>query len=182
MNHSSNQTISLYYCKGSADKEYHLQLMHFADNLFKVDFQYGRRGSALRSKTKTEVPIEYSKAKEMYDDLVSQKFKKGYVEYVSSLSLQAIQNASVKTGILPQLLNVIRYEHELESYFANDEWVMQEKFDGDRRGAVSSSGKMLGLNRKGEVISLPEPVTAELLSVAINSDIRIDYEIIGDKL
>lgn len=71
--------VSLYFCQGSSDKEYHVQLVK-SGNDYVVNFQYGRRGNALQSGTKTLVPVSLGAAERVYDKLVAEKKAKGYTE------------------------------------------------------------------------------------------------------
>jgi len=48
------------------------------DDGYVVQFQYGRRGSALQSGQKNPEPVSYDEAKAIYDELVAEKTKKGY--------------------------------------------------------------------------------------------------------
>jgi len=66
-----NEKISLFFCSGNSDKEYHAQLEQLGPR-YVVNFQYGRRGS-LASGTKTSVPVPYVQAKKIYDKLVAEK-------------------------------------------------------------------------------------------------------------
>jgi bifunctional non-homologous end joining protein LigD len=73
------KSVSLYYREGTSDKEYHIQLEQ-ANGGYVVNFQYGRRGSALKSGTKTLVPVSIGAANQIYDKLLREKTGKGYVE------------------------------------------------------------------------------------------------------
>lgn len=73
------KSISLFYCEGSSDKEYHAQIVETSGGHV-VNFQYGRRGNALQSGTKTLVPVSLGAAQQVYDKLVREKTGKGYVE------------------------------------------------------------------------------------------------------
>jgi len=83
-----NEKISLFFCSGNSDKEYHAQLEQsgalYVVALYVVNFQYGRRGSSLASGTKTSVPVPYVQAKKIYDKLVAEKIGKGYQAQAST--------------------------------------------------------------------------------------------------
>ena len=72
-----SESISLYFQEGSSDKEYHAQLESH-DEGWIVNFQYGRRGSALQAGSKTAQPLPYEEAKKIYDKVVREKIGKGY--------------------------------------------------------------------------------------------------------
>src|SRR5437660_6851336 len=78
------ESISLYFKEGSSDKEYHAQLESH-DGGWIVNFQYGRRSSALRADSKTPQPLPYEEAKKIYDKVVSEKLGKGYPPHVERL-------------------------------------------------------------------------------------------------
>jgi predicted DNA-binding WGR domain protein len=48
----STAAISLYFREGSSDKVYHAQIAPESNDLYSVNFQYGRRGSTLQTGTK----------------------------------------------------------------------------------------------------------------------------------
>ena len=68
----------LYFKQGSSDKVYEVDLLELATDSFVVNFRYGRRGAALRSGTKTSLPVDEKKARNIYDALVKSKMDKGY--------------------------------------------------------------------------------------------------------
>jgi predicted DNA-binding WGR domain protein len=47
-------------------------------NNWKVDFGYGRRNQTLKTGTKTESPLSFVKATEVFNKLIASKVKKGY--------------------------------------------------------------------------------------------------------
>jgi len=73
------QEVSLYFCEGTSDKEYHLQLQQVSGGHI-VSFQYGRRGSALNEGTKTDSPVTLDKAQKIFNKVRDEKLGKGYQE------------------------------------------------------------------------------------------------------
>lgn len=73
------ERITLYCREGSSDKVYQASIEP-KQRLFVVNFAFGRRGSALRIGTKTESPVDYATAKEIYHRLITEKMAKGYKE------------------------------------------------------------------------------------------------------
>ena len=75
------QEASLYFCSGTSDKEYHLQLVHGegGSNGYSVNFQYGRRGSALNEGTKIS-GVTLQAAQKVYNKVLNEKLGKGYQE------------------------------------------------------------------------------------------------------
>lgn len=175
------QQASLYYSEGASDKVYHAQLVAAGDG-FIVNFQYGRRGASLATGTKTASPLPYEAAKKTFDKLIKDKTSKGYTADVSGSSYQGTENAGNKTDFVPQLLNAIT-EDEAMRLIEDDEWVAQEKMDGERRAASANSNGVTGINRKGLAVPLPMPIANELQVIGDDTgDTMVDSEIIGDVL
>ena len=76
----STAAISLYFREGSSDKVYHAQIAPDGNDLYSVNFQYGRRGSTLQTGTKTAAPVALAQARKIFDKLVAEKRAKGYTE------------------------------------------------------------------------------------------------------
>lgn len=70
---------TLYFSEGKSDKVYEVDICENQD-LFIVNFRYGRRGANLREGTKTVFPVAYEEALKIFDKLVESKEKKGYSE------------------------------------------------------------------------------------------------------
>jgi len=70
----------LYFSEGKSDKVYEVDLNESGDDLFVVNFRYGRRGANLREGTKTVFPVSFDEAESVFDKLVASKEKKGYHE------------------------------------------------------------------------------------------------------
>lgn len=69
----------LYFQNEKSDKVYEVDLCETTSGLFLVNFRYGRRGQSLREGTKTDQPVELFKAEKIFDKLVAEKTKKGYL-------------------------------------------------------------------------------------------------------
>ncbi|MCD8432127.1 WGR domain-containing protein [Tenacibaculum finnmarkense genomovar ulcerans] len=69
----------LYFSDEKSDKVYEVDLCESQD-LFIVNFRYGRRGASLREGTKTVFPVSYEEAEKIFNKLVGSKEKKGYAE------------------------------------------------------------------------------------------------------
>ncbi len=76
---------TLHYQKDSSDKVYEVDLCEVAEDKYLVNFRYGRRGANLKEGTKTTQPVALKKAQQVFDKLVGEKTKKGYVD-VSAVS------------------------------------------------------------------------------------------------
>ncbi len=173
----SVQQASLYYKDGASDKVYHAQIEQ-KDDGYVVNFQYGRRGSTLTAGTKTKDPVEIDKAKKAFASLIKEKMAKGYTEGESGAIFQSSTLEERVTGIVPQLLNNVASEEDLEKLFRDDQWMMEEKFDG-RRLLTQKDKDVLAINKKGLAILIPE-VTADVVK-SVNKQVLLDGEIIGER-
>lgn len=82
---------TLYFSEGKSDKVYEVDICENQD-LFVVNFRYGRRDANLREGTKTVFPVSYEEALKTFNKLVESKEKKGYSENRNSES-QTISKA-----------------------------------------------------------------------------------------
>ena len=169
------QSTTLYYRDHASDKVYHVSLDPSGD-LFLVNFAYGRRGSTLNTGTKTSCPVDYDEAKRIYDKLVREKQAKGYSAGPGGEPYQHTDKAGRFTGMLPQLLNPVE-EHEVDRLATDPAWCFQPKFDGRRLLIQKTNREVIGINRKGLLVNLPEClIHAALLH---RSDFLLDGEAVG---
>lgn len=97
------QQKTLYFSEGKSDKVYEVDLCE-SQELFVVNFRYGRRGANLREGTKTVFPVGYEEALKIFNKLVESKEKKGYSEEIGKTSsVQASTNTVQKETILKYL-------------------------------------------------------------------------------
>jgi len=169
------EQVSLYFQQGSSDKEYHTQLIKEGKD-YVVNFQYGRRGSTLKTGTKTKDAVTLEEATKIYTKLVKSKLAKGYSEGETGEVFQSPELEDRTTGIFPQLLNEIKTEEELQAMIDDDDFVGQEKFDGERR-MLNHYGEAIGINKKGLKVSLPKCVVSSSVD-----RVTLDNEIVGDTL
>lgn len=171
----------LYYAEGSSNKEYHAEILAVPGGNV-VNFRYGRRGGTLNCGTKTETPVDLDSARKIYDKLIQSKTTKGYIPSASGVPYQNTDEAGLKTGFMPQLLNPIS-ESEAMDLIQNNHWAAQEKMDGERRAVHADHHSVIGINRKGLNVPLPLALANELQAISTDSGaIRVDGEIIGDLL
>ena len=127
---------SLFYNEGGSDKVYHIQVVP-KENGYVVNFQYGRRGAALQEGTKTATPVSKDEAEKIFIKLANEKIRKGYKDMEESDHEPSEMFAkSVDVVFAPQLLNEIE---DPQVYIDDDNYVMQEKKDGERRPVISSA-------------------------------------------
>lgn len=175
-------SIALYFTAGSSDKEYHAQVQE-KEGGYVVNFQYGRRGSALKAGAKTATPVSLEEALAIYNSLVEEKTGKGYSPSQSGVAFEGTDKAGQVTGVALQLLNAVP-EQRVPSLIANPSWMAQQKYDGERRSVrclrADNSCDVQGINRKGLAVALPQPVVQA--AMAIGFDFVIDGEIVGNKV
>ena len=170
------KSATLYYREGSSDKVYQV-VLEPKDGLYVVNFAYGRRGTALNTGTKTNVPVNPSEASRIFEKLVKEKKAKGYTEGENGTPFQHAEREN--TGIHCQLLNPID-EVEVERLIKDDGWCCQEKKDGRRVLLQQAGAEITGINRKGLRIGLPSNLVDSARE--IESDFILDGELVGEML
>lgn len=152
------KNITLYCTEGSSDKEYQASIVE-ADGGFHVNFAYGRRGSALKTGTKTNAPVPFEKAEKVYDSLVKSKTAKGYTEAESGARYVGTDLEERDSGLSPMLPSPIE-RHELDGLLRDPSWAAQEKHDGENRVLLIENDTVKGVNRRGLFCSIREEWTA----------------------
>ncbi|MEP6672809.1 MAG: WGR domain-containing protein [Chthoniobacter sp.] len=156
------EQITLFYRQGSADKQYQASIQP-KDGGYVVLFQFGRRGSALQSGTKTQAPVPYDQAKRIYDQLVASKVVKGYSPGEDGTPYQQTDKANQATGIHCQLLNPVE-DDQVEKLIADPAWWLQPKHDGRRLLIRKMGATITGINRLGLAIALPQSLVDEAVA------------------
>jgi bifunctional non-homologous end joining protein LigD len=176
MTAENKESISLFYRDGRSDKVYQVQLARI-DGGYVVNFQFGRRGATLQSGTKTQAPVSYEKAKNIYDHLVAEKKRRGYTEDKGGTPYQDSKQAGRQSGLLPQLLNLID-EARIDELIAASNWCMQEKKDGWRLLVRKVGDVIEGINRRGMFVGTSDAIEQAVRE--ISGDFVLDGEAIGD--
>lgn len=169
------ESINLSQKDGSTDKVYNIQLVK-VDNGFMVNFQNGRRLGTLTNKTKTEKPVDFETAKKLFDKTVKQKKSDGYSDGENGVIFQTTDFQATFTNIVPQLLNKIVNP---EKYINDDNYIMQEKYDGQRRLIKIEGTAVTSINKKGLATSSPKSVVDKIQKIGI--DIIVDGELVGEE-
>ena len=145
------KSITLYSKENGSDKVYQLQ-MNPVEGGYGLMYANGKRGSALKPKPKTTTPLSLEAATKEFNKIVNSK-KKSKSRYTESAdggeTLVLSEKANQDSGIRPQLLNEIT-EDQANKLCLDPRWVMQPKFDGERRPVVVKNGNSDGTNRYGE--------------------------------
>lgn len=178
----TEEKISLYFKDARSDKEYHIQLVQ-QDGGWMVHYQNGKRGDTLTNGRKTETPVNYQSAKKAYDKTVKEKLSKGYSPGEAGTAYVGTSLQERISGVALQLLNSVA-EGDVESLLCDPLWVLQEKSDGHRRAVKCDAGEIRGVNRKGLVTGLPQPVVDafEALGRERIDGLTVDGELVGDVL
>ena len=168
------ENIILYFKRGSSDKVYQTSIAPKGGG-YVVQFQYGRRGSALQSGQKNPMPVPYDQAKSIYDKLVAEKTAKGYTPGEDGTPYQ--HSEKVSTGIHCQLLNPVE-EDQVGSLLADSSWWLQPKHDGRRLLIDKRGDKITGINRLGLSVALPETLAHDAAKCPL--DLILDGEWVGE--
>ena len=172
------ETITLYFKQGSSDKIYQAAI-ESKDGGYIVTFAYGRRGTTLSTGTKTQAPVDYATAKDIYDKLIKEKTAKGYTPGENGTPYQQSEKAAQATGIHCQLLNPVD-ETQLEPLIDNPAYWMQEKCDGRRLLLRKQDDLITGINRLGLTVALPDTLHLDATNCPL--DFILDGEAIGNTL
>lgn len=147
------RSVTLYCREGSSDKEYQIHLVASGDG-FLVNYANGRRGSPLKSGTKTQAAVTYVEAVKIYDKLLKSKTSGGYTQAESGMRYVGTELESRDSGLTPQLPTAI-LPTDVPTYECDPDWVAQEKFDGENRMIVIKDGSVGGVNRRGLTCPVP---------------------------
>ncbi|MEM9927044.1 MAG: WGR domain-containing protein, partial [Cyanobacteria bacterium P01_D01_bin.50] len=97
---------TLHYQKDSSDKVYEVDLCEVESDKYLVNFRYGRRGANLKEGTKTTQPVALREAQQVFDKLVGEKTKKGYVDVSAPSSpTTVVQSVATDDGRKQAILN-----------------------------------------------------------------------------
>lgn len=173
------KSATLYMTEGSSDKVYKLQLVA-SGGAWDVNFQNGRRGSALREGVKGS-GLDYEAALKLYEKTLKSKISGGYTEDVSGAAFTATQFAGEVTGFKPQLLNPI--EADAARALGMTGWWVQEKHDGERRGVLVQNGNVAFANRRGLRVGSAGEVSEVISALAMKvPNCTLDAEDLGAHL
>lgn len=179
MNTTPTTSISLHYREGASDKVYQAAVEP-KDDGYIVTFAYGRRGNTLNTGTKTDVPLPLATALKAYERLVASKIAKGYKpDEQPATTYQQSGDEGRDTGIRCQLLNPIE-KQEVSRLLIGRTHCLQEKHDGRRLMVRKSGDEITGINRRGLIVAIPEPIRLAIEEIPF--DVLIDGEAVGHTL
>lgn len=165
------EAIHLYLTDASSDKEYTLALAE-KDGGWVVNYSFGARGSKLRPGTKTPTPLPFAAAKKEYDSVLKGLKKKGYTTATDGKVFSDDTALAARvTGLLPQLLNPVSRDDTVSvgAMVQSDDWVAQEKHNGERRMIQRTAAALVGGNRQGLAIELSPPIAAAVAALNATS-------------
>lgn len=171
---------TLYFKQGASDKVYKAIIDKVSDEGYNVQFQYGRRGGTMKMGSKTNAPVDYKKALELFNKLIKSKKAKGYTEGEAGTAYSLSEKENQVSGIYCQLLNFIPL-HEVNRLCEDDDYCAQAKHDGERRLIERKGQTVYGVNKKGLYIALSSFITDAANSLS-SQDFIIDGEDMGDVL
>jgi bifunctional non-homologous end joining protein LigD len=172
-------TTSLYCREGNSDKEYHVSVKSRGEG-FIVTFAYGRRGGTLTTGSKTPDIVTLTQATAIHDKLVKEKTAKGYRPGGEPVTpYHQTGSEGNDTGFRCQLLNPVD-DRGLSRLLADETHCLQQKFDGRRLMVRKTGNEITGINRRGLVVAVPEPIRQAVAN--IGEDCLIDGEAVGDVL
>ncbi len=175
------QHTSLYFREGTSDKVYHVGIEAHDDGWL-VTFAYGRRGNTLTTGVKTEAPVPLQTALRIYEKLVASKLDKGYRlgnDDQPAPIYHQTGNEGRDSGIRCQLLNPVE-ESELPRLLRDKRYCLQQKYDGRRLLVRKQGSEITGINRRGLIVALPEPIRQAVEELPF--DVLIDGEAVGETL
>jgi predicted DNA-binding WGR domain protein len=174
------QSASLYFREGNSDKEYRAAIEP-KDRGFVVNFAYGRRGCTLNTGTKTTVPVTEAEATKVFDKLLASKLAKGYRPIANTNAPLPVLSGreGLDGGVRCQFLNPME-ETDVASLLTDNRHCLQEKHDGRRLMVSKRDHEITGINRRGLIVAIPEPIRAAMALVPV--DCLIDGEAVGDTL
>lgn len=189
-NSTVEQRADLFYREGTSDKVYHATLEKFAENVYCVNFAYGRRGGALATGSKTANPVDQVTATTLFTELVNAKLAKGYrpmngtAPAATSINANAgiglVVTESTDTGMRPQLLCPI-LEADANDYIARSGWAMQEKYDGTRKMLkIISKDEVVVANKLGKTTGTGDEILKAAKKVGRNATCILDGEQVGE--
>jgi bifunctional non-homologous end joining protein LigD len=173
------QSASLYFREGNSDKEYRAAIEPKGDG-FVVNFAYGRRGGTLNTGTKTPVPVPEAEAIKAFEKLIASKVAKGYRPIANTNAHYPLTGSEgIDSGVRCQLLNAVE-ESDVSRLLTDTRYCLQEKHDGRRLMVRKQDHEITGINRRGLVVAIPEPIRSAVATIPGNC--LIDGEAVGDTL
>jgi len=168
--------VYMHSTKNGADKDYNLHLEPDGQGQWRLIYENGKHGAALKRKDKIEGAVPYEQAKAAFDATVEDKMKTGgYVPQGAGVAYQDVVSADRISGIEPQLLKAIPTDL-VHQRMADSAYMWQEKKDGERRMirkttvGESASAKVIviGTNRDGLIVPIPKELADAVAALPLD--------------
>ena len=165
--------VEVQYIGGGSDKFYRVET-----NGTSVTITYGRNGTA--GTTSTTDLGDPDKAAAFAAKKLKEKLTKGYrpIEGTTGTAAAVMGDVKVDASVLPMLAKVVNPD-EVPALIADDRWVMQLKYDGDRAVTAIRDGQVAVFNRQGQ----PKKTNVAAAHLApfkeLEGDWTFDGEIVG---
>lgn len=151
--------------KNGANKDYNLHLEPDGQGQWRLLYENGKHGAAMKKKEKIEGSVPYEQAKAVFDATVKDKMKSGgYVPQGAVVAYQDVVPADRVSGIEPQLLKSIPTDL-VHQRMVDPAYMWQEKKDGERRMIRKTTEEItpelsrvtvIGTNRDGLIVPIPK--------------------------
>jgi bifunctional non-homologous end joining protein LigD len=168
--------ITLYKREGSADKVYSLEITPGAVGSWDVRFRNARRGQTMKL-AKEMLGLTLDDANAEFDKQRRAKTKDGYTEDQNGQAYTSSEFAGRVSGLSPQLPKPIDESHA-RRLIEDDDWVLQQKANGENRMLVKKGDELRGTNKKGLFVDIPANWIEECRAVL--PDCEIAGEQVGD--
>lgn len=167
MTQQREEHVYLRSQKDGADKDYnlHLEMDACGSGLWRLFYENGKHGAALKRKEKIEGAVPYEQAKKAFDQTLKEKMsaKSGYVPQGAGVEYQSTVPADRVSGLAPQLLKAIP-EDQVYQRMNDPAYMWQEKKDGERRmirkstegAGATAVVTVIGTNRDGLIVPIPK--------------------------
>lgn len=149
------------------DKAYGLQITEApTSGLYFLHYLNGRRGAAMSCKpkiadpvTKQPIAVSLDVANKEFDKVANSKLKDGYTPDSSGLAYTSSEDAGRISGYRPTLpadLPVKGTANKIADLLASPAWGLMEKKDGEHRGLICKDGQVVGTNKNGLIVNIPD--------------------------
>ena len=164
MTNPREEHVYLRSQKNGADKDYNLHLEPDGQGQWRLLYENGKHGAALKRKEKIEGSVPYEQAKTLFDATMKDKMKSGgYVPQNAGVAYQDVVPIDRVSGLVPQLLKSIPTEL-VHQRMDDPAYMWQEKKDGERRmirkttegEGASAKVTVIGTNRDGLIVPIPK--------------------------
>jgi hypothetical protein len=164
--------------KDGADKDYNLHLEPDAagTGLWRLFYENGKHGAALKRKEKIEGAVPYEHAKKVFDQTMKEKTsaKGGYVPQGAGVEYQSAVPAQRVSGLAPQLLGAVPAAVVYQR-MEDPAYMWQEKKDGERRmirKTTEGAGPdavvtVIGTNRDGLIVPIPKVLADSVAALPV---------------